>query len=1088
MPQPSVKPLSSDFALLDIVSTYLSSPEQLVIRRALELARKAHFGKERMSGEAYVEHPIAVTGILASWRAPADVLVTGLLHDVLKDNYASGVTLEMIEQEFGTAVANLVHEVSRLGRLGHVYPARATDERLDSLEYVVERLPWIASALRRDPLAVVVKTADRLHNLQTVHVHVPERQIAFAAGTMNIFVPFAERLGMRAVKRLLEDGAFCILQPDKYQQILNTYPLENRQQAASEIVTDVQRALDVVGIPAQVTSRERSYYNLYLTETAHGSAVPLHLAHPIVVLTETLFDCYRALGAVHQRWLPQPGLFRDYIAAPKPNGYHALHTNVRYRPGEELLIVFRQRQMDLAAEWGLAAQWQGVEEAFLPNFPEWRDPPLGEMNVLTPDGDMFTLPQGATPIDFAYAIHPGLGNQCTGAVVNGVMTSLNQPLESGDVVKILTSSVSVGPSPEWLDIVKTDKAKYAIRRWFKAERPGEMAEKGWTALEAQLRQMGVLLGSPEATNQFELVSRELGFGSRQELLIAIGLGKRNPEAIAERIQASRKAGDAPISLQATIVSLARSDLPQRLAGCCKPIPPDPIVGYVTSQNQVTIHRATCPHVRRLRPLINAEWNRFEAEQQWAEIKMVALDRSGLVRDISDIVTEIGLGMLSFHADRMPDRSAQIQIGLGDISLTQREHLANRLRQIDGVRSVDVVAPSHPSRVAEDSVLARRLMNPYTILPVSGEGFYGRLNELRDLVNNLRDVQPGEAVLLWGPRRIGKTSLLLHFQQHVMRSDDYVVAFIDMQRLSGRSTTMFLRDIVRAIVKSLDDPAEAKVPKLGRMKRDPLGYFRGFLENVPALRDKHLVLIFDEFQLLSELYDEHVTLDDINRYFRSLIQHRHGLSVLFSGGGILENLLNQPSASFMLEMARHQQIGFLAEADARQLIVEPARRVQYDEATVDWLLEITAGHPYYLQWLCGELVARADREARQTINSQHLQDALTDWLPYQGEQFFSHLWGSGIGFDLEAQQGNKLALTAVTSNAIGDRWVSFDKICHSGIEAVLDEAALWRVLQNLVKIGTLNRKGDEHYRIKVALCEQWIRSNHTVEQMIREIQW
>jgi hypothetical protein len=321
----------------------------------------------------------------------------------------------------------------------------------------------------------------------------------------------------------------------------------------------------------------------------------------------------------------------------------------------------------------------------------------------------------------------------------------------------------------------------------------------------------------------------------------------------------------------------------------------------------------------------------------------------------------------------------------------------------------------------------------------------------------------------------------------MGSEDYVVAFIDMQRLSGRSTTMFLRDIVRAIVKSLGD-SSAKTPSLARMKRDPLGYFRGFLENVPALRDKHLVLIFDEFQLLSELYAERVTLDDINRYFRSLIQHRHGLSVLFSGGGILENLLNQPSASFMLEMARHQEIGFLDEAAARQLIVEPARRVQYDEATVDWLLELTAGHPYYLQWMCGELVSRADREARQTIHSQHVQDALTDWLPYQGEQFFSHLWGSGIGFDLEAQQGHKLVLTAVTSHAIGSRWVSLEQIHRSGIEAIMDESHLWRTLQDLVKIGTLDKQKDDHYRIKVALCEQWIRGNYTVEQMIREIQW
>ncbi len=574
-------------------AAYLSPDDTIVVRRALAMAQKAHAGKVRIEGCPYVEHAIAVARILASWHAPVEIVATGLLHDVLKENYAAGVSLAMVEAEFGPAVSDLVHEVSRLGRLGHIYPASGSEDRLDSAKYIIERLPWVASALSRSPLAVVVKIADRLHNAQSTHVHVPERKYAFAAGSMNIFVPFAERLGMRAAKRELEDGAFCILQPDRCGQIVETYPLAARQESVAEIVQRLQQALDEQGIPAQVISRARSYYNLYLLETAQRSPVLLHLAHPIVVITEGVSTCYQAMGVIHQVWPPQPDQIRDYIAAPKPNGYRALHTFVRYQPGEDLLIAVRQRQMDLVADFGLTAWWRGVPEILLPTFPAWRDPPPGKINVLTPDGDLMMLTKGATPIDFAYAIHAGLGHQCTGAVINGRMASLNQPLESGDVVKILTSRVGVGPSLDWLDIIKTSKARNFIRRWFKAEKPEEMEEKGWSLLEAQLRESGILLASPQAADQLELVAKRAGFESRQDLLIAIGLGKRKPKMIAAAMRKPLQGGAAATSLQATIVSLARSDLPQRLAACCRPLPPDRIVGYVTSRNAVTIHRADC---------------------------------------------------------------------------------------------------------------------------------------------------------------------------------------------------------------------------------------------------------------------------------------------------------------------------------------------------------------------------------------------------------------------------------------------------------------------------------------------------------------
>jgi hypothetical protein len=398
----------------------------------------------------------------------------------------------------------------------------------------------------------------------------------------------------------------------------------------------------------------------------------------------------------------------------------------------------------------------------------------------------------------------------------------------------------------------------------------------------------------------------------------------------------------------------------------------------------------------------------------------------------------------------------------------------------------MITPNRPSRLMRSAVVARHFVNPYTLRPVTGQGFFGRRDELRELVNNLRDMRPGEAVLLWGPRRIGKTSLLLEFQQNVMNEEDYVLAFVDMQPLSGGSTLTFLRDIMRAIAKALPD-ANLKRPSLNRLRREPLEDFRNFLENEPGLQQKHLVLIFDEFQLLAQLAEERVTLVDINRYFRSLIQHRRSLSLIFSGGGTLDMLLDHPAASFMLEVSRYQKVECLDEQAARELIVKPAQRVEYDASVIQALLAITARHPYYLQWLCGELVSRADAAERPQIRTQDLGDLLRDWLPGQGEHFFNHLWGSSIGFNKRTLQENKLVLTAVAQQARDNRRVSFDAVAEGSVSQALDRAAVWRTLQNLVKMDTLTHEG-EWYQIKMALCEQWLQANYPIDRLVKEIKW
>lgn len=1075
--------------LLLTVETYLTPEELERVRRAVVLATAAHDGFRRKDGSPYVCHALAVGLNLALWQAPAELIAAGVLHDVAKERYATPPDSEAIAQACGADVARLVAEVSRFGRLGDTYTGRNPDDRLDTMEQIAQRMPWVALALQRMPHAVVIKLADRLHNLETIDVLAADRRAAFATRTLNVFVPFAERLGMRAVKRYLEDAASAVLQPEETARIRATYPEAERFAATAVIREQLQQALAAAGVGACVRVQPVSWYEIYKREQQHQERLPLHLAQPTLLIVDSVADCYRALGVVHALWPPQHGQIIDNIACPRANGYRALHTRLRYDAdatgSDMLLVIIRERHMQRVAERGVTADWVGVPHNLLPEFPEWREPPQGSIAVFTRDGDLRLLPEGSTPIDFAYDVHLHVGHQCTGARVNGRLVALTRPLENGDVVEILTSRTGVGPSAEWLSHVQTSKARIAIRRWLKRQNPSDAVRKGMKLLDDRLRREGILLSSRQATERLEVTAEKMGYESRRDVLVAVGLNQLEADEVLAQMKRSAPGEAPPDSLQATIVSLTEAERQQRFAGCCKPQPPDPIVGYLTSRNEVVIHRSDCHNVAELRPLVDARWN-TNGTLQRSEIEVLALDRAGLVHDVSGVFTDMAMSVVSFHADQMPDGSARLQIGLGDVPRAQIDEVLRRVQRVSEVRSAVLQMPTMPTRVTEGSVIARRLTNPYTLKPVMGQTFVGRSQEMLELLNHLRDVIPGEAVLLWGPRRIGKTSLLLQFQ-NLMSSGDYVVAFVDMQRVSRQTTTVFLHEIIRAISDSVSDAA-VRAPRLSRMRRGALGYFRSFIENVPALQNKQIVLIFDEFQLLSSLREQDVRLADINHYFRSLIQHRSGLSIIFSGGGLLDNLLQQPKVSFMLEVARHQRIGTLDETAARRLIVEPVPHIAYEPAAVERLLELTAGHPFYLQWICGELVGRANREQRTAVSDQHLEDVLTDMLPYQGEQLFNHLWGSATGFDIPEQQRHRLVLTAVSERAREGRWASFDDLAASEVTAVLDEARLWRVLQDLVKMDTLQTAGEDRYRIKISLFEYWLKTNYTVDRIVKEIKW
>lgn len=1066
--------MDSDW-LLRLASRYIEDNGLVQLREAIDYAARVHAPFHRINGEPYIRHVLAVAELLADWKAPLPILQAGLLHDVFKTRYANQVDVQELEALFGPEVTELVKDVSRLGRMGPMMAAGRVDGEVD----VMAQLPWVAMILQKSPMAVVIKLADKLHNFQSIEALTVERRLEFATTVMRIFVPFAERLGMRSVKQRLQDMAFFELHPDTYQEVNGRYPPAKKSQWVSELLSQIETHLTRQGMIMTTDSQPISVYDLYRLETDMSKKpLPWSYTQTIIIQTQDEPACYQALGYVHQLWPPQVNQFQDYIASPKLNGYRGLHTRLRLPSGEIQLISIRTKEINLVADNGLTAGWQNVRPQLLPQFGAWHKPPEGKITVVTPEGDLILLPINATPIDFAYSVHWALGNQCTGALVNGRNVALDHPLETGDVVQILTGTTSIGPSPEWLDIVKTKRAKSAIRRWLKKENPSDAADTGWALIEYALRKKNHQVPFTHAAEPLTAVAHRLGYDSRQNLLIAVGIKQR---AVAEVIQHLLPLL-SPVArlpaLKATIASLVEADLPQRLGRCCNPIPPDPIIAYVTKGHMVTVHRATCPRIRDLKPLVNADWNTINMQYR-SVLEMQCLDRPGLVAEVSQTVSQSGVNMTSFHAGRMQDGTAYIRIGLGDVTRAEQDEIQRQLRLIKDVERVSI-------RVAKGDTVAEGkpvpFGNPYTLRPVTGKAFFGRRVELQQLLDNLRSTGPGEAVLLWGPRRIGKTSLLLEFQQNVMNSDDYVLGFVDMQRLSGRSTTFFLRDILKSIMHSLNLP-RVQPPKINRMRRDPLGYFRGFIESNPALRQKHLVLIIDEFQLLTELTEPEIPLADITRYFRSLIQHRGGISVIFSGGGILDHLLAQPETSFMLEVVRHQKIECLRQSEARQLIVEPAQRVEFLEEVVAELLRLAAGHPYYLQWLCGELVTFVTREERTVIRQADLAKLLQEWLPQQGKQFFNHLWGSAAGFTAQEQENQLLVLTTI-AEVTGHQSALPTSQIQGKLSHLMTKQEIQQAVTNLYKIDTLKKSGNQ-IQINIPLCQRWLLENYSLDQLVSQ---
>ena len=713
-------------ALLEKAKTYLPADRLGIIDRAYRYAADAHEGQVRRSGEPFIEHPLQTALYLAELRLDANALAAGLLHDVVED---CDVCLEEIEDEFGKEIAGLVDGVTKLtqaevdfeeGKNGFVL--RDSDVDLQQAASLRKMLVAMASDVR----VVLIKLADRLHNMRTLQALSPNRRRAIAKETLEIFAPLAHRLGIWEVKWRLEDLAFQHLNNGAYQEISGM--LNAKRQEREEYIEGVrsllQSELDNAGVTAEVTGRPKHIYSIHKkTEKYRRQNLGVDDIHDLFalrVLVESVNDCYLALGVVHSNWRPLPGQFDDYIANPKDNLYKSLHTTVLCIDAHPVEVQIRTQEMHRLAEYGVAAHWLYKEGrtsdvefeekmTWVRQLLDWQRDVNGshefvesfkmdifknQVYVYTPKGDLKELPAGATPLDFAFRIHTDIGHRCIGAKVNGKLVALTYTLQNGDTVEIMTSKAVRGPSLDWLNpnlgYLNSNSARAKVRQWFNRQERRANIERGKDIFRRQLRRLNLAMTDEE-------LSTILGFSSTDEFMVGLGGGEITVEQVVDRIANQEIPPDSdfekiysvPVSSPASgIEVLGVGDLLTRMANCCTPILGDSIVGYITRTRGVTVHRRNCPNIiaeRETERLIPVGWSKAH-ELHPVRVRLEAQDRVGLLRDITSLVSEEGVNIASCVSEEEKDVSI-VSLTVYVDGISQLNRLFSKMESVRGVIGV-----------------------------------------------------------------------------------------------------------------------------------------------------------------------------------------------------------------------------------------------------------------------------------------------------------------------------------------------------------------------------------------------------------------
>ena len=703
-------------ALVEKGSTYLPEDKVGLVTSAYTFASRAHAGQFRKTGEPFLEHPLNTALILADFHLDAETLAAALLHDVLED---CGVSLGEVEASFGPEVAKLVDGVTKLSRL--TSRSRTPEARSRAQ---AENLRKMLLATAEDLRVVLIKLADRLHNMRTLGALPTERRRAIAQETLEIYAPLAHRLGLREAKWQLEDLAFRYLEPRAYHRIarLVAGKRAEREGYIAEVSERLRCELEKNDIEARVYGRPKHIYSIYQKMGKYDAQGKdfgdIHDLFALRVLVNSVSDCYKALGTIHNLWRPMPEEFDDFIANPKDNGYQALHTTVMCQGTTPLEIQIRTHDMHRVNEYGVAAHWlykEGKagnqfydEVAWLRQLGGWReeldseeflesvktDVLVDRVFVYTPKGEIKDLPRGATPLDFAFRIHTDLGYRCIGAKVNGKLEPLNHTLRNGDVVEIMTSKADRGPSLDWLNpelgYVKTSHARNKVRQWFKRQERSQSIEEGKQIWEREIKRLG--FGVPS----IDKVAHLLDYGDADDLLAALGSGAITSAQISVKLSGDLEPSEATVGVvpgrkvsPVGIKVLGVGDLLTRLANCCHPLPGEKIIGYITQGRGITVHRRDCPnitHEQERERLIKVEWGDV-AQVYPVTVQVDAWDRVGLVRDISAIIAEEEVNLSDIRAADRRDDSVTLHLTLEVKSAAQLSRIISRLYSVWNVVSV-----------------------------------------------------------------------------------------------------------------------------------------------------------------------------------------------------------------------------------------------------------------------------------------------------------------------------------------------------------------------------------------------------------------
>jgi GTP pyrophosphokinase len=712
--------------LLSVVDA--NKKEKADIERAYETAEKAHLGQIRKSGEEYISHPVAVAQILAELGMGSSTIIAALLHDTVED---TSYSIEQLRADFGGEVADLVDGVTKLDRVTYGPDAEA------------ETVRKMVVAMSKDIRVLVIKLADRLHNARTWEFLTPETATRKARETLDIYAPLAHRLGMSTIKWELEDISFRTLEPKKYEEIgrLVVDRESIRGQYANEVIVEIKRELEEAEIKAEVTGRFKHYYSIYQKMVMRGREFnEIYDLTGVRVLVEDVKDCYGALGAIHAHWNPVPGRFKDYIAMPKFNLYQSLHTTVIGPEGKAVEIQIRTKDMHARAEFGIAAHWKykkgksnddmagantDANMAWLKQLHEWQqetkdaeefleslrfDLGTPEVFIFTPKGSVLALPSGATPVDFAYAVHTEVGRRCIGAKVNGKLVTLGTPLVNGDVVEILTNkSENAGPSHDWLNFVKSPRARSKIKAWFSKERRDEAIDAGKESIARQLRKQDMPLQKILTGHALLELAHEMKYLDITSLYAAVGDGHVSAASIVEKLVSSlgsdeheHEENDHNFLLEnpasttnrrsAGVDVVGAKDLLVKLARCCAPVPGDEIAGFITKASGVSIHRVDCTNVddlQRTQPerFLPVSWTPGALSLFLVNIQVEALDRARLLSDVTKMLSDSQVNILSASVTTTRDRVAISRFTFEMADATHLEDVLRAVRTVDGVYDV-----------------------------------------------------------------------------------------------------------------------------------------------------------------------------------------------------------------------------------------------------------------------------------------------------------------------------------------------------------------------------------------------------------------